>query len=86
MTIFVIEDEVHSEWCGEYDKYEDALTELKSRAAIKWDQVPNICPCTNWQNCGRNYELVEFNDAVKPWEEISRKLVLKISANGIFWE
>jgi hypothetical protein len=86
MTIFVIEDEAHSEWCGEFSTFEGALNELKARAEISWDLKPNQCPCTNWQNCGRSYEIIEFDNMKKPWEEINRTPVLEISAKGVVWQ
>ena len=86
MTIFVIEDEAHSEWCGEFPTFEGALNELKARAEIPWDSKPNQCPCTNWKNCGRNYEIIEFDNTRKPWEEINRTSVLEISAKGVVWQ
>ena len=44
MTIYVIEDEAHAEWCGEFPTFESALNELKVRANIPWDSKPNQCP------------------------------------------
>ena len=85
MNIFVIEDEAHSEWCGEFSTFEEALNELKTRSKLPWDTKPNQCPCTNWQNCGRNYEIIEFNKSVDPWEEINRTPMLEISAKGAKW-
>ncbi len=85
MTIFVIEDEAHSEWCGEFSTFEKAISELKARAKIPWDSKPNKCPCTSWQNCGRNYEIIEFDNSKKPWEEIARTPVFEISAKGVVW-
>ena len=65
MTIYIIEDEVHAEWCGEFLTFEGALNELKARAEIRWDLEPNQCPCMNWKNCDRNYEIVEFDNSKK---------------------
>ena len=86
MKIYVIEDEMHSEWCGEYNSFDDALLELKRRSTIDWDKKPNVCPCTNWKECGRNYEIVEFDKSFSPWKELSRVPVLSISSKGIEWE
>lgn len=86
MTIYVIEDEKHAEWCGEYASFSEALEELRRRSVSPWDQPPNICPCTNWKNCGRNYEIIEFDNSKNTWEEISRNPVLEISAKGVVWE
>ena len=85
MTIYIIEDERHAEWCGEFSSFNDALEELKRRSGIPWDKKPNICPCTNWKNCGRNYEIVEFDNSTKPWKEHSRTPALDVSAGGVLW-
>jgi len=44
MSIIVIEDEIHAEWQGKFLNMKDAITELKSRAEIPWDQRPNVAP------------------------------------------
>lgn len=83
---YIIEDESHAEMQGEFDSFEDALTELKKRSTIPWDQEPNKCPCTNWRNCRRNYEIAEYNTANKPyWKEIERTSVLEISSSNVKW-
>jgi len=85
MSIFVIEDEVHAETCGEYPTYENALEHLKELAKISWDKEPNKCPCQSWKTCGRNYEIIEFNNSETPWEEIKRTPLLEVSSKGIVW-
>lgn len=64
--VYVIEDEMHAERCGQFTAFGDALFELKKRATIDWDKEPNVCPCTNWKNCGRNYEIVEYDYSISP--------------------
>lgn len=84
--MFIIEDEIHAEiQSGEFDSYEDALTELKKRAKIPWDKKPNRCPCTNWKNCEKNYQIIEYDTTKTPWKELQRENVLKISAKGLKW-
>ncbi len=84
--MFVIEDEVQSEpQEGRFQTRQQAITELRRRAAISWNEVPNRAPCTNWLNCGRRYELVEYDDTELPWKELSRVLMLNISAAGVRW-
>lgn len=85
MTIFVIEDESHYELCGKYTSFDKALEDLEKRAKIPWDSVPNICPCTNWRKCDRNYQIIEYDDSVETWVEKSRTNVLNVSARGIAW-
>jgi len=83
--VFVIEDECHAEQHGQFATLQDALTELRRRATIPWNQEPNVAPCTNWRACGRNYELVEYDDSHYPRKELRRIPVLTISASGIHW-
>lgn len=83
--MFKIEDERHAEpQVGEFATFEDAVAELRRRAQLPWDQQPNVAPCTNWRNCGRNYEVIEYDDSV-PWKELSRTLVLEVDAQGARW-
>lgn len=85
-TIFIIEDESHAEvQKGEYPTFQAAIAELKRRVSIPWDQSPNRCPCLSWQTCSRNYEIVEYDTAGKPWKEVSRQPVLHISTQGAKW-
>ena len=83
--MFVIEDERHAEWQGQFHTLEAALDELKRRAAVAWDQAPNQAPCTNWKNCGRTYEVVEYDESQTPWKELSRRPVLDVSADAVRW-
>jgi len=46
---------------------------------------PNRASCTNWLNCGRRYELIEYDDTTSPWKELSQNLILRISASGVRW-
>jgi hypothetical protein len=84
--MFVIEDEAHAEpQDGRFQTRQGALAELRRRAAIPWDEEPNLAPCTDWANCGRRYEIVQYDDTVTPWKELSRDRVLDISAAGVRW-
>ena len=84
--MFVIYDEAHAEpQAGRFETRQQAIAELKRRAAILWNGKPNRAPCTNWLNCGRRYELVEYDDTTSPRKELSRILILKISAAGVQW-
>lgn len=86
MTFFAIEDESHAEWCGDsFETFDEALEELKARAKLPWDEEPNLCPCSNWETCGRRYEIVELDDSSSPMKEVSRVFVLEISARGVVW-
>lgn len=84
--MFVIEDEQHAEpQDGRFDSLADAVAELKRIASIPWDQPPNIAPCTSWRTCGRSYEVIEYDDSVRPWKELRRIPYLKISATKLQW-
>jgi hypothetical protein len=84
--MFVIEDEAHAEpQKGRFQTREEAVAELRRRAAIAWDEDPNRAPCTNWLKCGRRCEIVEWDGTASLWKELSRSLVLEISAAGVRW-
>jgi hypothetical protein len=85
MTIFVIEDEFHAEWQGQFQSSDAALADLQARASVPWSEAPNRCPCTSWKTCGRDYVVIEFDDRVSPWEEIGRTPVLSVGATGAIW-
>lgn len=85
MTVFVIEDEFHAEWQGQFQRADEAFAEVRARASVAWDETPNRCPCANWKTCGRDYVVIEFDDRVSPWKEISRRPVLSVNASGITW-
>lgn len=84
--MFQIEDILHAEpQKGKYLSYEDAFNELKKRAQIPWNNEPNKCPCKNWEACGRNYEIVEYDDSTIPWKVLKRYPILKVSVEGVKW-
>lgn len=84
--MFVIEDEAHAEQQGgRFQTREQAMAELQRLAAIPWNEEPNRAPCMNWLNCGRRYELVEYDDTKSPWKELSRTPALVISVDGAQW-
>jgi hypothetical protein len=83
--MFVVEDETHAEHQGRFATFDEALAELRRRAEIPWDQAPNAAPCTGWRSCGRDYAIVEFDDAQSPWKEVRRVQALSVSALGVAW-
>jgi hypothetical protein len=83
--MIAIEDAIHCEHDGEYERIEDAFSELRRRAAVPWDSSPNQAPCTSWKTCGREYCLIEYDVSHKPWKLLRRVEVLKISAKGVSW-
>jgi hypothetical protein len=84
--MFVIEDERHAEpQDGEFPTLSEAVIELKRRAALPWNEAPNLAPCTNWKTCGRTYEVIEYDTSDKPWKEIRRIAFLEITSSGAKW-
>ena len=83
--VFVIQDEAHAEMQSEFRSRDEAVAELERRAVIAWDEAPNRAPCTDWRTCGRRYEVVEYDRSLQPWAELTRELILIISAKGVEW-
>jgi len=40
--MFVIEDEIHAEWCGTFETFVEALAELTARSQIAWNSPPAV--------------------------------------------
>lgn len=84
--MFLIQDDLHGEPFGEFETRQQAFSELRRLAAIPWNEEPNQAPCVGWLECGRNYELVEYEKIPGHYHrQISKTLVLDISAAGIRW-
>ena len=82
--MFLIEDELHAEQQdGEFATLEAAIAELRRRAAIPWNEPPNVAPCQSWQTCGRNYEVIEYDASAK--QEVRRIPGLHLSSKGVEW-
>ena len=86
MAIFAIEDELHAEPQGEFPTLEGAVAELERRASLPWDKEPNVAPCANWRNCGRHYDIIEYDVSTKPRRELRRVSALEVSAKGVHWQ
>lgn len=85
IMVFVIEDELHDERHGQFATVSDAIAGLKRLSQTPWNEDPNRAPCTNWQACGREYDLVEFDDGTHPWREVRRIPALSVSQAGVKW-
>lgn len=85
MPIYVIEDDMHAEEQGTFEHREMAFAELEHRASVPWGQQPNSAPCASSATCSREYVVVEYDDQMSPWHELSRVLVLTVSAAGVVW-
>ena len=83
--MITIEDAAHADFHGRFDRFEDAVAELRRRASIPWDQPPNLAPCTDWKTCGREYHVVEFDDSGERWKQLRDVPVLNVSAKGVEW-
>jgi hypothetical protein len=83
--MFVIEDECHAEWVGEFASREEAYAELRKIASVPWDEAPNACPCTSWRTCGRRYLVIHFDTSSDPWRQLSNEAVLEVSAKATEW-
>ena len=80
-----IEDEIHCEQFGPFESFEAAIAELRRRAEIAWDSPPNQAPCTSWQTCGREYQVLEYDARSESWQLLRKTHVLDISAKGVEW-
>jgi hypothetical protein len=85
-TTFILEDETHAAWLGEFTSFAEAMRELKRLAGLPWDQPPNLAPCQSWRTCGRTYVLVEYETSSEPWTELRRMPVLEVDAEGARWD
>ncbi len=83
--MFVIDDELHAEQMAESDSFGEAIEQLKDWSTVPWDQPPHRAPCEGWRDCGRRYEIVEYDDKHVPWRELSRVHVLDVSKSGAQW-
>jgi hypothetical protein len=76
--MFVVEDEFHCEWMGEFNSREEADAELRRLATLPWDQAPNVCPCASWRTCGRRYHVIEFDTSAETWRQLSNVALLEV--------
>lgn len=83
--MFTIEDCLHCESDMNFETFEEAIAELTRRAAVPWDQPPNVAPCASWKTCGRDYQVLEYDVSHTPWKLVRSVPVLSISAKGVEW-
>ena len=83
--MLVIEDSIHAEQAGRFQRFDEAVAELRRRAAIPWDEEPNRAPCTSWRSCGREYHVLAYDTSETPWKLLKDVGVLNVSATGIEW-
>lgn len=85
MKKFVIDDEMHSEWMGEFSTLKETIEKLQELAIIPWDEDPNRAPCVGWKTCGRDYYIIEYDDSTLPWTEINNKHIMRMDSLGATW-
>ena len=79
--VFVIEDELHAEYFGEFDSFAAAVKELERLSQMRWEDRPLCAPCTSWATCERDFVIVECADG----REVERTSVVQVSAAGVEW-
>jgi hypothetical protein len=82
---FVIEDGIHGEQSGELSTLGEAWSELQRLSLVPWDEHPNKAPCTSWQNCGRKYDILEYEFEGTECRVVKRVPGLEISSRGSLW-
>jgi hypothetical protein len=70
---------------GPFESFEEAVAELRRRAAIAWDAPPNQAPCTSWRTCGREYHVLEYDARSEPHRLLRDVHALDNSAKCIAW-
>jgi hypothetical protein len=83
--VFNIEDSIHCEHHVGYPTLADAVAELQRLALVPWNESPNLAPCTGWRKCGREWQIVEYDDSTIPWKRLSQETYLEVDANGVRW-
>ena len=82
---YVIVDDSHGEQFGSFDSFEAAWAELRRLADIAWNVEPNLTPCSSWETCSREYEIVEFDVSSSIWLEVNRVRGVEIGSKGVIW-
>ena len=87
MDGYFIYDDVHCDMHGRFVTFEEALTELKTRANIPWNEEPNRAPCTSWRTCSRDYSIakMDYDYHTKMWKQVERTSIVDISSSGVVW-
>lgn len=84
--MFTIEDDIHCEIDYGYQTFELALTEIRRRVTLPWNELPNCAPCTSWRICGRFYSIYEYDEATTSYTWRNKTPIVKIDATGVKWE
>ena len=79
---FTVDDERHCHRMGQYKSFEEARIAIVGFVTNPWNHDPNRAPCRNWENCGRDYSIIETNEN---GEYVSTTPVCKIDSEGVIW-
>jgi hypothetical protein len=83
---YIIEDELHCEFVGKYETFDQAQAELHRLAGLPWGERPNLPPCGTGANCCREYILREYETSSEPWTLIREHAGFRIDAAGVVWD
>jgi hypothetical protein len=84
--VYVIEDELHAEPLGEFASFDDAVSEVQRISQVPWGTSPNVAPCKGgMENCGRHYEIREYDLHRNPRRQVRVLEAARIEANGERW-
>ena len=83
--MYWIVDDIHLDGRGVFPTLDAALGELDRLARIPWDDPSNRAPCLSWQDCGRDWELSEWDESQQPAVLVRRLFMLHVSASGRGW-
>jgi|GEM_PF-804171 len=82
---YVIEDDLHCDIYIRFDRCDAAVTEIRRRVALPWDDDENQVPCLDWETCERQYWIYECDDSKGSEYEGRRLHMVTISAEGVAW-
>lgn len=82
---YVIDDDLHYDLHIRFERFDDAVTEIRRRMALPWDDEENQASCIDWETCERQYWIFEYDDSSGTGYEVRKLHVATISAEGAVW-
>jgi hypothetical protein len=82
---FAINDSIHLDQEGTYRSIDAALARLRQLARQPWDAAPNRAPCSSWESCGRDWEILEYEVETIPWQLRETIPAVSISRDAVTW-
>ncbi len=64
MNEYVIEDVSHCEIMWEYQSYKEVMERMNYLRQLWWCWE-NICPCTSYATCSREYEIIKYAGGIQ---------------------